>query len=319
MGAPEAATVTALNMKFAIRVSVIIPVYNRQVLGERALRSVITQDVSGMEIVVVDDCSQPPFRLPGNLQDHPSIRLVRLDQNEGESGSRNAGVAAARGDWIAFLDSDDYWLPGTLAPRLSAAERSFAKSNDPLTVYVGGFVIENKRLGRKKPRMTVASDDPKMFASGCWFCPGSTSLLRKDVFVKVGPCDVTLRRLQDLDWFLRLALCGGRVTVWDEFVAVVQREPKAVNGTLATAIDRLEWKYASPSGPFQLAPVLVRKLKAYFDIERAALSAAEKNWLGTAYFISRSLARVPRSTLHLERFWHRPVECKLSTLKFEEI
>ncbi len=51
-------------MEPEFRVSVIIPVYNRQVLGERALRSVVTQDVSGMEIVVVDDCSTPPFAFP---------------------------------------------------------------------------------------------------------------------------------------------------------------------------------------------------------------------------------------------------------------
>ena len=306
-------------MQSSIRVSVIVTVYNRQGLGERALRSVVTQDLSGMEIVVVDDCSTPPFRLPKNLEDHPNINLIRLDTNQGESAARNACVAAVRGDWIAFLDSDDYWLPGTLEPRFSSAERSFSQSNDPLTVYVGGFVIDNTRLGRREARMPVASDDPEMFASGCWFSPGSTSLLRKEVFAAVGTCDRELRRLQDLDWYLRLALCGGQVAVWDEFVAVVHAGPKSAIGTLETAINHLEWKYASPSGPFQLAPTLVRRLHAYFDIERASITAAEKKWLTTAYFISRSLARVPRLTLHLERFWYRrPLEGKLSARAFSE-
>jgi glycosyltransferase involved in cell wall biosynthesis len=299
-------------MERDFRVSVIIPVYNRQVLGERALRSAVTQDVSGMEIVVVDDCSTPPFRLPENLKDHANINVIRLNPNQGESASRNAGVAAARGGWISFLDADDYWLPGTLAPRLSAAEQSFSLSNDPLTVHVGGFVVDNMRLGRREARMPVSSGDPKMFASGCWFCPGSTSLLRREVFAKVGPCDSALRRLQDLDWYLRLALCGGRVSAWNEFVAVVQTGPKSVIGPLETAIDHLEWKYASSSGPFQLPPALVRRLEAYFDVERASIAAAEKNWIDTAYFISRSLARVPRLTVHLERFWRRgPIDANL--------
>jgi glycosyltransferase involved in cell wall biosynthesis len=305
-------------MQSEICISVIIPVYDRQLLGERALRSVVTQNVSGMEIVVVDDCSSPPFRLPDNLN-HPDINLIRLKQNQGDSEARNAGVAAARGDWIAFLDSDDYWLPGTLAPRLSAAQRSFSQSNDALTVYGGGFVVDNMRLGRREARMPVGSGDPAMFASGCWFSPGSTSLLRKDAFAKVGPCDAALRRLGDLDWYLRLALCGGRVAVWDEFVAVVHPGPKSAMGTIETAINHLEWKYASPSGPFQLRPALLRRLAAYFDIERASITAAEANWLLTAFFITRSLARVPRLTLHLERFWRRcPVEGKLAARAFGE-
>jgi len=174
-------------MESDFRVSVVIPVYNRQTLGERALRSAATQDVSGMEIIVVDDCSSPPFRFPEDLKDHPNINLICLNPNQGESESRNAGVAAARSNWIAFLDADDYWLPGTLAPRLSTAERSFSQLNDALTVYAAGFIIDNIRLRRREARMPVSSDDPEMFASGCWFCPGSTSLLRKEVFAKVGP------------------------------------------------------------------------------------------------------------------------------------
>ena len=299
-----------------IYISVIIPVYDRQLLAERALGSAVTQNVSGMEIVVVDDCSSPPFRLPDNLTGHPDIVLTRLKSNQGEAEARNAGVAAARGQWIAFLDTDDYWLPGTLAPRLSAAAKSFAQSKDVLTVYVGGFVMDNTRLGRREARMPVASDDPEMFASGCWFCPGSTSLLRRDVFTKVGPFDGALRRLEDLDWYLRLALCGGRVAVWDEIVAVVRAGRKSAIGTLETAIDHLQGKYASP-GPLQLAPTLFRKLCAYFDIERAAIAADKKNWLRTAFFISRSFARVPRLTLHLEDFWRRcPVGGKLATRAF---
>ena len=89
--------------------SVVLPVFNRQELAERALRSALVQDVADMEVVVVDDGSEPPFCLPVDLASHPKIRVIRQDKNLGESGARNAGVDAARGEWIAFLDSDDYW------------------------------------------------------------------------------------------------------------------------------------------------------------------------------------------------------------------
>src|SRR6266699_32099 len=109
-----------------MRVSVIIPVYDRQALGERALRSARSQDVDDMEVVLVDDASDPPFQLPADLAADPRVRVVRHEVNRGAGRSRDTGVAAAGGDWVAFLDSDDYWLPGTLAPRLEIAERAVA-------------------------------------------------------------------------------------------------------------------------------------------------------------------------------------------------
>src|SRR5262249_55465295 len=119
-------------------------VYDRQGLGERALRSARDQDVAGMEIVVVDDGSNPPFGLPADLVSDPQVRLVRHETNRGAGCARDTGAAAARGDWIAFLDSDDYWLPGTLAPRLELAERGFAATGDPMVAYAAGFVLDRK-------------------------------------------------------------------------------------------------------------------------------------------------------------------------------
>src|SRR5262249_54027840 len=113
-----------------MRLSVVIPVFNRQALGERALTSALAQDVARMEIVVVDDGSTPPFRLPAEAEG--AVRLIRNPKNLGESRARDEGIAASRGEWIAFLDSDDYWLPGTLAPRLEAAELAFAGNADPM-------------------------------------------------------------------------------------------------------------------------------------------------------------------------------------------
>src|ERR1700739_3061214 len=114
-----------------MRVSVVIPVYDRQALGERALRSACSQEVDGMEIVVVDDSSDPPFALPADLVVDPQVRVLRHEENLGAGRARDTGVAVARGDWIAFLDSDDYWLPGTLGPRLQFAERPFVASGGP--------------------------------------------------------------------------------------------------------------------------------------------------------------------------------------------
>src|SRR5262249_6902920 len=157
-----------------------------------ALRSAVAQGLEGMEIIIFDDCSIPPFQMPRDLEGRGELRLLRAERNGGESASRNAAVAAARGSWTAFIDSDDYWVPATLQPRLEAAERGYTTSKDPLTIHVAGFEIQNKRCGRREIRILVASDAVLMFASGGWFCPGSTSLMCKEAFDIVGPCDVAL-------------------------------------------------------------------------------------------------------------------------------
>lgn len=290
-------------MAQAPRVSVVIPVFNRQELGERALRSVLAQEFEGMEAIVYDDFSASPFELPTDLKGRHDVRLLRAVQNGGESAARNAGVAAARADWIAFLDSDDYWLPKTFLPRFEAAELAYDASKDPLTVHVAGFEINNKRLGYRECRIPIASNAVSMFASGCWFCPGSTSILRKKAFEIVGPCDVALRRLQDMDWYLRLALAGGRVEVWQDIVAVVETGPKVSIESLEVAIHHMRKKYMGPSPSFPLPTCCKRRMEAYFDVERASIYSAENNWARVAYSMARSMVNVPRSTLHLERFW----------------
>ena len=286
-----------------VRVSVIIPVYNRPELGERAVRSAIAQRVEEMEIIVVDDCSNPPFRLAPDIAENPRIRLVRNETNGGASVARNNGVAAAKGNWIAFLDSDDYWLADTLRPRLELAEQEFSAENDVMTTYVAGFVVNNKLTGRRQVRIPEASTRLADFASGCWFAPGSTALCRKEAIHRVGPSDPTLCRLEDLDWFLRFVLAGGKLRVWQQIVAVIETGPKPRPADLEDSVQRLRAKYVAASSPHKLPPKLVRRIEAYFDVERASLFAAQGRWLRTLSYLSRSVLRVPRLTVPLRRFW----------------
>jgi glycosyltransferase involved in cell wall biosynthesis len=288
------------------RLSVVIPVYDRQALCERALRSVRAQDVDGMEIVVVDDFSPTPFALPAEMTSDPRIRVLRHDANRGAGQARDAGIAASRGSWIAFLDSDDYWLPGTLAPRLELAERAFAASPDPMVAYAAGFVLERKASGRSDPRIPVASADLKDFLSGCWFAHGSTALLRREVFARVGPSDPGLRRLEDFDWFIRFVSMGGRLEVWPHIAAVIEVAGKPPAATARDTIAHLRAKYLDPNGPTRLTPDMVNQLQACFDFEMASSLSAARQWLPTAFYLARSFWRVPRTTLHLRRLWTRP-------------
>jgi glycosyltransferase involved in cell wall biosynthesis len=289
-----------------MRLSVVIPVYDRQEPGERALRSACAQNVDAMEIVVVDDCSALPFRLPADLAVDPRVRVLRHETNQGAGRARDTGVAAARGDWIAFLDSDDYWLPGTLAPRLELAERAFAASGDPLVAYAAGFVLERKMSGRSEPRIPVASADLKDFVSGCWFAHGSTALLRREAFARVGPTDPALRRLEDYDWFIRFALAGGRLEVWPHVAAIIEVAAKPRIYAVKAATSQLRAKYVDPAGSYRLPADVINQLEACFDFELASSLSSERQWLPTLFHLARSFWRVPRTSLHLRRLWTRP-------------
>jgi glycosyltransferase involved in cell wall biosynthesis len=286
-----------------MRVSVVIPVHNRQAPGERALRSALAQGLDAMEVIVVDDGSQPPFALPADIAAKPNVRLVRHDQNRGAAAARNTGIGAARADWIALLDSDDYWLTDTLRPRLESAERTFENDHDPMILHAAGFVVDNRRTGRRDLRIPRESASAADFASGCWFSPGSTILFRKETFDRIGPWDPTLPRLEDLDWFLRFALAGGRLKVWDDPAAVVETGHKPGISSLEEAARRLHAKYTEETSPQRLAPELVRRLEAYLDVERASVFAVQKRWLRVLFHAARSVWRVPRFTVPLEPFW----------------
>jgi glycosyltransferase involved in cell wall biosynthesis len=291
-----------------MRVSVVIPVYERQALGERALHSARSQDVDGMEIVLVDDGSDPAFRVPADLAADARIRVIRHEKNRGAGRARDTGVASARGAWIAFLDSDDYWLPGTLGPRLELAERAFAASGDSMVAYAAGFVLDRRMDGEhhQETRIPLPSADIDDFLSGCWFAHGSTALLRREAFARVGESDPGLQRFEDYDWFVRFALAGGRLEVWPHVAAVVEVTKKPRVSAVHDVVRHMRVKYTDPQGPYRLAPRAINRLEACLDFELASSLSADKKWLPTLVHLARSFWRVPRTTLHLRRLWKPP-------------
>lgn len=98
-------------------VSVVIPTYNRAHLVGRAIQSVLNQTYQDFEIIVVDDGSTDNTEEVVKSFNDPRIRYIRHDQNRGGSAARNTGIKMARGEYIAFQDSDDEWLPEKLESR----------------------------------------------------------------------------------------------------------------------------------------------------------------------------------------------------------
>lgn len=290
-----------------MKISVVIPVYQRQKLAERALQSALAQAGPLHEVLIIDDASPEPFHLPAELAGDARVRVIRAPANLGAGGARDLGCREASGDWIAFLDSDDYWLPGKLAAQAAMATEDQRQNPDALVAYASGFRSIRAATGRRLDLIPRESADPADFASGCWFMPGSTALVSKQALAITGAFDLSLRRLEDLDWYMRFALAGGRLRVAPVRGAVIEIGARPSLTTIAQACRRLERKWLAPNAPDRLPPSMRTRLSAYLDVERAAASRYAGNLPLTAVFLMRSFLRRPRAQVHI-RSWWRPFE-----------
>ena len=107
-------------------VSIIIPTYNSEAYIAQALESVLHQTYSNFEIILVDDASTDSTLEIARSFDDPRLRIISNKQNRGVSYGRNCGIKAAQGNWIALLDSDDWYAPNRLEKLLSVARQENA-------------------------------------------------------------------------------------------------------------------------------------------------------------------------------------------------
>jgi glycosyltransferase involved in cell wall biosynthesis len=180
------------------KVSVVIPTYDRIETLPRSLDSVINQTFPDWELIVVDDGSTDGTDKM-ILRDYPAVRLHR-QENGGVSSARNSGAALASGEWIAFLDSDDAWLPEKLERQLSAL------ANEPelrLSHTDEIWIRNGKRVNQPKGYAKSGGRIYLRCLPLCCICPSSV-LLRRDLFDVIGGFDETLAVCEDYDLWLRI-------------------------------------------------------------------------------------------------------------------
>jgi glycosyltransferase involved in cell wall biosynthesis len=197
-----------------VAVSVVIPAYNAAEFLAEALDSVLSQTYKPLEVIVVDDGSED--ETPQVVSAYAGkVTYIRKPHGGGCGGTRNVGIQAASGEWIAFLDADDIWMP-TLLERLvegavkTGADLVFCDFRS-LTV---GSVDSRSNLEHKGLKTRLANIAPKgalidpfelLLEVGCYFCPSSV-LVRRSSLLGVGLFDEGIYCTDDLDLWLRLAL-----------------------------------------------------------------------------------------------------------------
>jgi glycosyltransferase involved in cell wall biosynthesis len=191
-----------MELTNAPKVSVVIPTYNRaQVLG-RAIRSVVVQTFPDWELIVVDDGSADDTEGIVRAFRDPRMRYVRHDRNRGQSAAENTGIAASRGSYVSFLDSDDEWLPRKLASEVALFESAGERIG---LVYTGKMLVdEHGRVLKVRIPRAEGRVYQKLLE---WDFIGSPSRVsvRKNILAAAGEFDETLRNSQDWDLWVRVA------------------------------------------------------------------------------------------------------------------
>ncbi|MGQ9861548.1 MAG: glycosyltransferase family 2 protein [Thiobacillaceae bacterium] len=209
-------------------VSVVIPAYNAAWCVGRAIDSVLAQDYRDFELIVVDD---------GSTDDTAKVLAAYGDAihvigkpNGGLSSARNAGIAAARGEFIAFLDADDWWLPGKLRLQISSMR-------------------QNANIGFSSTTARVVDPDGNLV--NIWACAhwdgsflahlfgsnadvagsGSAVIVRRSLFDQVGGFDETLKSLEDIDMWMRLAAVSEYACL-EEPLTVILKRPDSMSRNL---------------------------------------------------------------------------------------
>ena len=281
-------------------ISVVIPHYNRIQVTALAIRSALSQSYAPLEVIVVDDGSAISLDREALGIDDPCLRIMRLDRNQGAAAARQAGVQAARGDMLAFLDSDDVWLPHKLEAQV--AHLAGECSQDNLIAVVCGW-ISRPEYGEKVEMIVPRENrDAADFALGCWFSPGSTLMVRRDVFDIEGPYDPKLRRLEDYEWFLRFGLAGGRVVVAPTVVAVISIGQRARLKDVRHAADHVKKMITALNHP--LVNWEFRKnTRAYLALEVAKAAQNEGSYVCMGIHFLYSLVLKPRMRVSLKDWW----------------
>jgi len=282
------------------RFSVVVPAFNAERTLPCALRSVLNQVERDFEVVVVDDGSTDGTGAVARAMGDERLRVVRQD-NAGLPAARNAGIAAARGEFVSFLDADDAWMPNYLMLMGSAlaARRNAALAYCDAWVFQDrtGRVRRQSFFERRHPRVQVPAD-PKEFLllhlRGNFFYVGTT--VRRSVLIELGGFREDMTSLEDYELWLRIEAAGHRVVEVPEKLALyrssahqMSKNSARMNENLLHMLDLIEQRPDLPAGAHAI--IAARRAAA----QRGLVGATRPH---SPSGIRRSLRKV------LGRAWH---------------
>jgi glycosyltransferase involved in cell wall biosynthesis len=261
-------------------VSVIIPAYNVAAFISETLSSVFAQTFTDFEVIVVNDGSPDSVELERVIQPYRE-RIRYLSQNNlGASAARNAGLRAARGGLVAFLDADDLWSPNYLAEQIKfirehdcdlacADAMIFGVSADAGRSYMDSLMGTAPASGRVT-FLELVNADRSLITSGV--------VARRDLILEVGLFDETLRNAQDFDLWLRLARHGARLAYQRQVLLRYRSRVDSLSGDAINShrrelrvFDKIEQSYDFTPDERAEVTAVIRNRRALLEYEMGKL------------------------------------------------
>ena len=213
-------------------ISVVIPVYNREETIERAVKSAISQSYLNIEVIVVDDRSTDNTVEVINDVCAQSLTLLRHKENKGGSAARNTGIKEADGEYIAFLDSDDYWKKSKIEEQIELltnepeevvavycdAERGFGEMRglEKALTEIHDVLLDNERIGKEGGEELICDLlQKKMFVGA-----GTTLMVKAQTVRDMSGFDESFEKMQDLEFLIRL-LKRGKLSFLNKKLAII--------------------------------------------------------------------------------------------------
>ncbi len=217
-------------------VSVIIPAYNAAHFMGETLDSIFAQTFTRFEVIVINDGSSDTEELEQVLQRYPANLRYIKQENQGAGAARNAGLRAATGEFVAFLDADDTWVRTFLERQLGLLRSSKADLVFADALLFGDSPLEGRTFMQMNPPQGEVTVENLLAVKVTVLT--STVLARRASILDVGLFDVSLRRGQDFDLWLRLAKAGARFAYTRDVLAHHRIVENSLSGGTISQLQR---------------------------------------------------------------------------------
>jgi glycosyltransferase involved in cell wall biosynthesis len=217
-------------------ISVVIPAYRASQFIAATLDSVLAQTFQDFEIIVVNDGSPDSEDLERVLEPYRSRILYLRQENQGVSSARNAGIQAARGEYVALVDADDLWKPEHLAAQLALFEA------DPTLdlVYADARIFGDvPEAGKTSMEFRPSQGEVTLERLVNQECTVNlcTCVIRREILFRAGLFDTSVHRAEDVDLWMRIVMHGGRIGYQRRVLADYRRHPAGASADTVAMIE----------------------------------------------------------------------------------